>query len=62
MITLFLCKEFTLGVHSQCCYTLLQLRYLPTSLISIKGIQIGDHETEIVNFADHEIKIVILSS
>ena len=45
-------EEFTRGVHTQCCYTLLQLRYLLIWLISIKGIQIGDHEIKIVNFAD----------
>ena len=53
-----LCKEFAKGVHSPCCYTLLQLRYLPISLIRIKGIQIGDHEIKIVNFADDSIIIL----
>ena len=33
-------------------YTLLQLRYLPIMLISIKGMQIGDHEIKWVNFAE----------
>ena len=47
-----LCEEFASGVHSQCCYTLLQLRYLPISLIRIKEIQIGDHEIKTVNFAN----------
>ena len=49
---LLLCKELARSVHSQCSYTLLPLRYLPISLISIKGIQIGDHEIKIVNFSD----------
>ena len=51
-IYLTLCEEFARRVHSQYCYTLLELRYLPISLIRIKGIQIGDHEIKIVNFAD----------
>ena len=38
------------GVHIQCCYTLLQVKYLPISLTRIKGIQIRDHEIKIVNF------------
>ena len=41
------------GVHSHCCYTLLQLRYLPISLRKIKGIQVGDHEIKVANFADN---------
>ena len=49
---LLLCKEFTRGVHSQCCYTLFQLRYLPVSLIRIKGGQMGDYDVKIGNFAD----------
>ena len=47
-----LCEEFVNGVHFKCCYTLLQLRCLPISLIRIKGIQIENHEIKIVNFAD----------
>ena len=47
-----LCEQFTSGVHSQCCYTLLLLRYLLISLIWIRGIQIGDREIKIVNFSD----------
>ena len=50
-----LCKAFARSVHSQCCYRLLQLRYLSVSLIRIKGIQIGDHEIKIINFADSVI-------
>ena len=49
---LSLCEEFARGFPCQCCYTLLQLRYLLTSLIRIKGMQIGDHEIKLVNFAD----------
>ena len=45
-------EEFARSVHYQCCYTLLQLRYFPVSLIRIKEIQIGDHEDKIVNVAD----------
>ena len=45
-------EEFARSVHYQCCYTLLQLRYFPVSLIRIKEIQIGDHENKIVNVAD----------
>ena len=48
-----LCAEFARGVCSQCCYILLQLRYLPISFVIIKGIQIGDHEIEIVNFVNN---------
>ena len=29
------------------------LRYLPISLIRVKGIQIGEHEIKIVNFLDN---------
>ena len=47
-----LCKELARSVHPQCSYTLLPLKYLPISLISIKGIQIGDHEIKILNFSD----------
>ena len=47
-----LCKEFARDVHSQCCYPLLQLRYVPISLTRIKGIQIGDHDIKIANFAN----------
>ena len=47
-----LCEQFARGVHSQHCYTLLRLRYLLISLIRIKGIQIGDHQIKILNFAD----------
>ena len=43
-------------VHQGCplssCYTLMRRRYLPISLIKIKGIQIGDHEIKTVNFFD----------
>ena len=49
---LLLCKDFFRGVHSQCCYTLLQLGDLPISMIRVKGIQIGDYEIKIVKFAD----------
>ena len=38
--------------HSQCCYTLMQLRYLPISLIMIKKIRVGDDEMKVLNFAD----------
>ena len=47
-----LCEEFTKGFHSQCCYTLLQLRYLPISFLRIKEMKIGDHGIKIVNSAD----------
>ena len=50
---LLLCKEFARSVHCQHCYRLLQLMYLPISLIGIKGIQIEDHQIKIVNFADN---------
>ena len=49
---LLLCEEFARSVHSQCCYTLLQLKYLPISLTRIKGIQKGDPEIKLVNFVD----------
>ena len=52
---LTLWEEFARGVHYQCCYTSLQLRYLPISLIRIKRIQIGDHEIKILNFDDTTI-------
>ena len=52
LIPLLLRKDFARGVYSQCCYTLLQLKYLPISLIRIKGIQTGDHEIKIIDFAD----------
>ena len=39
-----LCDAFPGGVHSQCCYRLLQVRNLSISLIKIKEMQIGDHE------------------
>ena len=52
LTSLPLCKEFARGVNSQCCYTLLQLRYLSDSLVSIKRIQIGENEIKIVDFAD----------
>ena len=32
---------------------IIQLRYLPISLIMIKDIQVGDDEIKIVNFANH---------
>ena len=48
-----LCENFASGVHPQCCYTLLHLKYLPISVIKIKGIQTGDHEIKIVNFVDN---------
>ena len=38
--------------HSQCCYTLMQLRYLPISLIMIKKIRVEDDEMKVLNFAD----------
>ena len=44
LIPLPLCKEFAKGIHSQCCYTFMQDRYLPISLMRIKGTQIGDYE------------------
>ena len=46
-----LCEEFARDVHSHCCYTLLQLRYLSISLIRIKGIEIGDPEIKTLNSA-----------
>ena len=52
LTTLPLCKEFARGIHSQYCYGLLQMRYLPISLIRIRGIRIGVHEIKIVNFSD----------
>ena len=39
-----LCEEFSRDVYIQCCYTLLQLRYLPIWLFRIKGIHIVKHE------------------
>ena len=39
-------------VYSKCYYALLSFRYLPISLITIKGIQIGDHVIKLKNFAD----------
>ena len=53
LTSLSLCEEFARGVHSQCYYILLQLRYLPVSLAKFKGVQIGDHEIKIVNFSDY---------
>ena len=53
LTTLLLCQEFAWGSRSQCCYKLLQLRYLPVSLIRIKKTRIGDHEIKIVNFVDN---------
>ena len=41
------------GDYSPCCYTTLRLSYLPVSLMLIKGIQIGDNEIKVVNFADN---------
>ena len=49
---LALCEEFARGIHPQSCYTTLQLRYFPISLIKIKGTQIRDHEIQIINFAN----------
>ena len=48
-----LCEAFARGVYSQCARTLLQLSYLPISLIRINGEQIGNREIKIVNFADN---------
>ena len=45
------CARSSRGVSS--CYTLLQLRCLPISLIRIKVIQIEDYEIKIVNFDDN---------
>ena len=49
-------EKFARGVYSLSFYTLLRLRYLPTSFINankrMKGMQIGDHEIKIVNSAD----------
>ena len=44
-----LSKESARGIHYQNYYTLLQLRYLPISLIRISKVQLGDHEIKIVN-------------
>ena len=52
LTSLPLCEEFARGVHCQCCYILLQLRYLPVSLTKFKGVQIGDHEIKKVNFSN----------
>ena len=52
MTFLPLCEEFARGVNSQCSYTLLQLRYLPVSLIRIKIMQIGNHKIKVVNYAN----------
>ena len=52
-IPLPLCEEFANGVHSQCCFTFMQLRYLPISLKRIKAIQIGNDEIKIVHFVDN---------
>ena len=49
---LLLCEELPRGVHSKCCSILLRQNYLPISLIRLKVIQTGDHEIEIVNFAN----------
>ena len=49
-----LSKEFVRVVNSHCCYTLLWLNtcdFIDVD-IRIKGIQIGNHEIQIVNFAD----------
>ena len=40
------------------CYILLQLRYLPVLLIRIKGMQKGEHEIKISNFADDTTKFL----
>ena len=48
-----LCEAFARGVYSQSARTLLQLSYLPISLIRINGKQIGNREIKIVNFADN---------
>ena len=53
LTSLYLRQEFSTVFHSKYCYTLLQLRYLQISLLRIKGIQIGDHEIKIVNYADN---------
>ena len=50
---------FTWGVYQGCLLSMLLyilwLRYLPVSLMPIKGIHIGDHEIKIVYFADNII-------
>ena len=56
-----LCKKFARSVHFQCCYTSLQLKYLPISLIRIKGIEIKDHGIKILNFA-HDTTIFLKNS
>ena len=59
LTALHLCKEFARGVHSQYCYTLLQLRYLPVLLIMTKGVQIGYHQIPIVNFSGNTTTFLI---
>ena len=49
---LHLSEEFLKGVHSQCCYPLMQQRYFPVLLIRNSRKQIGEHEPKTVNFAD----------
>ena len=56
-----LCKKFARSVHFQYCYTSLQLKYLPISLIRIKGIEIKDHGIKILNFA-HDTTIFLKNS
>ena len=51
---LLLCKEFTRDAHPQCCCALLQLvlgNFIDADK-RIKGIQIGDHEINLVDIAD----------
>ena len=59
LTALHLCKEFARGVHSQYCYTLLQLRYLPVLLIMTKRVQIGYHQIPIVNFSGNTTTFLI---
>ena len=40
-----LCEKFARGVYSQCFYILLRLRYLPVSLMPIKGLKEYKQET-----------------
>ena len=55
------CEKFAMYVHSQCCYILLLLRHFTLSLIRIEGVQIGDHEIKIVNFADDTCNFTCLN-
>ena len=54
-LTVYSYSQCARGVYFSCCFTILRLRYLPSSLLLIKGLKEYNQETKIkiVNFADN---------